>query len=81
MNTELIACLEAWETCNQRLLRDKLLQDDNARREYGELKVTLAASQMAGMDYTAAKLQLLQKFLDEERSRAVFRRPTLGRNR
>ncbi|WP_165068148.1 GrpB family protein [Marisediminicola senii] len=59
---------ESWPTCNQRVLRDKLLHDESARERYGQLKLDLAASGLAGMDYTAAKLELLQELLDEERT-------------
>lgn len=56
-----------WPTCNQRLLRDKLLHDHSARQRYGELKSELAGSGLSGMAYTAAKVELLQELLDEER--------------
>lgn len=58
----------SWSTCNQRLLRDKLLRDQSARHRYGQLKLDLAASGLGGMAYTAAKVELLQELLDEERS-------------
>ena len=58
----------AWPTCNQRVFRDKLEHDADARRRYGELKIRLAASGVSGMDYTAAKLDLIQELLDEERA-------------
>jgi GrpB-like predicted nucleotidyltransferase (UPF0157 family) len=58
----------AWTDCNQRVIRDKLLHDGDARRRYGELKVQLAASGIEGLDYTAAKVQLIQEMLDEERA-------------
>lgn len=58
----------AWPTCNQRVFRDKLEHDSDARRRYGELKIKLAAADVSGMDYTAAKLDLIQELLDEERA-------------
>ncbi|WP_166793221.1 GrpB family protein [Cryobacterium lactosi] len=58
----------AWPTSHQRVFRDKLQHDATARRRYGELKVSLAASGMSGMAYTATKLQLIQELLNEERA-------------
>jgi GrpB-like predicted nucleotidyltransferase (UPF0157 family) len=58
----------AWSTSHQRVIRDKLQWDATARRRYGELKISLAASGMSGMDYTAAKLELIQELLNEERA-------------
>ena len=57
-----------WPTCNQRVIRDKLLHDETARRRYGELKMRLAAPTVTATDYTAAKLLLVQELLDEERA-------------
>ncbi len=57
----------AWDTCNQRLFRDKLLRDPSAREAYGRLKASLAHAQ-DGHEYTAAKRSLIQTLLNEERA-------------
>lgn len=57
-----------WSDCNQRLFRDKLLNDGAARNHYGELKRQLAASSSTGLDYTAGKRDLIHKLLNEERA-------------
>ena len=58
---------DAWEHCNQRLFRDKLLHDASARRRYQELKLELARTD-DGRAYTAAKLPLIEALLNEERT-------------
>ncbi|WP_285028261.1 GrpB family protein [Plantibacter sp. ME-Dv--P-122b] len=58
---------DAWEHCNQRLFRDKLLHDAAARHRYGALKHRLAATD-DGRAYTAAKLPLIEELLNEERT-------------
>lgn len=58
----------AWPNCNQRVFRDKLLHDDRARLRYGNLKTSLATSDITGMEYTAAKRQLIEELLNEERA-------------
>ena len=57
---------DQWPQCNQRLFRDKLLHDEDARRRYQQLKEEIAAT-ADGRAYTAAKNSLIQELLDEER--------------
>lgn len=57
---------DQWPQCNQRLFRDKLLHDEDARRRYQQLKEEIAAT-ADGRAYTAAKSSLIQELLDEER--------------
>ncbi|MGF0114901.1 GrpB family protein [Promicromonospora sp. Marseille-Q5078] len=59
---------DGWETCPQRLFRDKLRHDATARRRYGDLKTRLAATVTDGRDYTAAKRDLVEVLLNEERA-------------
>jgi len=59
---------DGWETCPQRLFRDKLRHDADARRRYGELKTHLAATLTDGREYTAAKRALVETLLNEERA-------------
>ncbi len=49
-------------------MRDKLERDEAARRRYGDLKLSLAASALSDRDYTASKRRLIQELLDEERA-------------
>jgi GrpB-like predicted nucleotidyltransferase (UPF0157 family) len=56
-----------WADCNQRLFRDRLLQDPIARDRYQGRKESLVL--LDGRDYTAAKSELIQELLDEERER------------
>lgn len=58
---------DAWEHCNQRLFRDKLLHDASARRRYQALKLELARTD-DGRAYTVAKLPLIEELLNEERA-------------
>ncbi|WP_127817678.1 GrpB family protein [Microbacterium sp. CPCC 204701] len=58
---------EDWETCNQRLFRDKLRHDPEARRRYAALKISLASA-LDGRAYTLAKRALIQELLNEERA-------------
>jgi GrpB-like predicted nucleotidyltransferase (UPF0157 family) len=57
-----------WETCNHRVFRDKLLRDELARQKYQDLKLSLAASGLSGMEYTAGKRALIEELLNEERA-------------
>ncbi|APX32828.1 hypothetical protein BH708_08955 [Brachybacterium sp. P6-10-X1] len=57
---------EQWPHCNQRLFRDKLLQDEDARRRYQQLKEEIAGT-TDGRAYTAAKSSLIQELLNDER--------------
>lgn len=57
-----------WDTCNQRLFRDKLMRDPSAREAYGRLKTSLAHVE-DGQQYTSAKRSLIQSLLNEERAR------------
>lgn len=59
---------DGWDTCPQRLFRDKLRHDAAARRRYGDLKTRLAATITDGRDYTAAKRDLVEALLNEERA-------------
>lgn len=58
---------DQWDECNQRLFRDKLLSDPTAVARYREVK-TRAARSSDGRAYTAAKSQVVQQLLDEERA-------------
>jgi GrpB-like predicted nucleotidyltransferase (UPF0157 family) len=68
--TEILHVFEwnQWQLCNQRIFRDKLLHDASARSRYEKLKIQLAASIEDGMDYTAAKRELIQELLNEEQT-------------
>lgn len=59
---------EQWTHCNQRLFRDKLLHDEDARRRYQQLKEEIAET-TGGRAYTAAKSSLIQELLDDEREK------------
>lgn len=59
---------DVWETCNQRLFRDTLLADPEARQRYGELKRALADVD-DGREYTAGKRALVEELLNAERAR------------
>ncbi|WP_185022800.1 GrpB family protein [Curtobacterium sp. PhB115] len=56
-----------WDDCNQRLFRDRLLRDPAARSRYRDVK-TRAAAAFSGRAYTAAKSQIVQELLDDERA-------------
>lgn len=58
---------DEWKNCNQRVFRDKLLQDATARDRYQELKLSLRAL-TDGREYTAAKRSLIEELLNEERA-------------
>jgi GrpB-like predicted nucleotidyltransferase (UPF0157 family) len=60
---------EAWDTLNQRVLRDHLRTTPEAVRRYSELKRRLAADGLSGFDYTAAKTTLIQELTDDARRR------------
>ncbi|BDZ51544.1 hypothetical protein GCM10025867_37850 [Frondihabitans sucicola] len=72
---------DQWDTCNQRLFRDKLLHDESARRRYAELKVALASSATDGKQYTAGKRALVEELLHEEQAARGLPSPPPGRNR
>jgi GrpB-like predicted nucleotidyltransferase (UPF0157 family) len=56
-----------WPLCNQRVVRDKLLGDFDARNRYRNLKLSIGNS-ADGRDYTAAKRALIEELLNDERS-------------
>ena len=58
-----------WQICNERVFRDKLMHDAIARERYQTLKVSLAAAGISGMEYTAAKRELIEELLNQERAR------------
>ncbi|WP_123706369.1 GrpB family protein [Rathayibacter sp. PhB127] len=58
---------EQWTHCDQRLFRDKLIHDPDARRRYRSLKESLASLE-DGREYTAAKQPLIEELLNEERA-------------
>lgn len=60
---------DGWEHCHQRLFRDRLLQDPQARRRYAELKQSLADQHVDGREYTAAKRGLVEELVNDERAR------------
>ncbi len=60
---------DEWEHCHQRLFRDRLLRDSQARRRYAELKQSLANRHVGGRDYTAAKRGLVEQLVNDERAR------------
>lgn len=59
---------DEWEHCNQRLFRDALLRDPDARARYGAAKEALAAAE-DGRAYTAGKSVIVEEILNEERAR------------
>lgn len=59
----------AWDHLNQRLLRDHLRDTPDAVRRYSDLKRTLAAEGLTGLDYTKAKTTLIQELTDHARAR------------
>ncbi|WP_181032933.1 GrpB family protein [Clavibacter michiganensis] len=59
---------DAWETCPQRLFRDRLLRDADARRRYDACKAELAASAADGRAYTAGKQALVEEIVNAERA-------------
>lgn len=58
---------KTWDTCNQRLFRDKLLRDPSARARYASIKLSASALD-DGRAYTAAKLPLIEELLNDERA-------------
>jgi GrpB-like predicted nucleotidyltransferase (UPF0157 family) len=58
-----------WEHCHQRLFRDRLLRDPQARQRYAELKQSLADQHSEGREYTAAKRGLVEELVNDERAR------------
>ncbi|MFE7405016.1 GrpB family protein [Isoptericola sp. NPDC057559] len=63
-----VFAFDGWDSCPQRLFRDRLRHDADARRRYGELKTRLAATLTDGREYTAAKRDLVETLLNEERA-------------
>ncbi|MGJ1429963.1 GrpB family protein [Clavibacter sepedonicus] len=59
---------DAWDACPQRLFRDRLLRDPDARRRYDALKTALAATAADGRAYTAAKQGLVEELVNAERA-------------
>ena len=59
---------DEWERCNQRLFRDALLRDPDARARYGAAKEALAAAE-DGRAYTAGKRVIVEEILNDERAR------------
>ncbi|GAA3244235.1 GrpB family protein [Dactylosporangium siamense] len=59
----------SWDTRNERLLRDHLLQEPADREAYGALKRELAAAGHDGDTYTRAKTALIQRMVDAARER------------
>jgi GrpB-like predicted nucleotidyltransferase (UPF0157 family) len=59
---------DAWDTCPQRLFRDRLLQDPDARHRYDALKAALAQTAADGRVYTAAKQGLVEELVNAERA-------------
>ncbi|MFI5711436.1 GrpB family protein [Kribbella sp. NPDC051620] len=58
---------DAWDTLNQRILRDHLRATPEAVRRYSELKRRLATEGLSGFDYTTAKTTLIQELTDDAR--------------
>jgi GrpB-like predicted nucleotidyltransferase (UPF0157 family) len=59
---------ESWATCPQRLFRDRLRRDPDARRRYDGLKAGLAATSSDGRAYTAGKRELVEELVNAERA-------------
>jgi GrpB-like predicted nucleotidyltransferase (UPF0157 family) len=59
--------VKAWDTQNERLLRDLLLVDSTAARRYGDLKRRLAGEITESLVYTRAKTELIQELVDQAR--------------
>jgi GrpB-like predicted nucleotidyltransferase (UPF0157 family) len=59
---------EVWATCPQRLFRDRLLRDPDARRRYDALKAALAGTAADGLAYTAGKRVLVEELVNAERA-------------
>ncbi|OUE24417.1 GrpB family protein [Clavibacter michiganensis] len=57
-----------WDTCPQRLLRDRLLRDPDARGRYDALKVALAGTAADRRAYTAGKTALVEELVNAERA-------------
>ncbi|PSL38256.1 GrpB-like predicted nucleotidyltransferase (UPF0157 family) [Labedella gwakjiensis] len=57
-----------WETCNQRLFRDKLLHEASARERYRAVKLEASAAAQTGQDYTRRKTAIVEELLNEERA-------------
>jgi GrpB-like predicted nucleotidyltransferase (UPF0157 family) len=58
-----------WDTRNERLLRDYLLEHPEAAQAYGDLKRRLAAAHAEdGLAYTKAKTDLIQSLVDRARA-------------
>ena len=59
----------SWDTRNERLLRDHLLDDAGDRARYARLKRELAAAGHDGDAYTRGKTALIQRMVDVVRER------------
>ena len=59
---------DAWDTRNQRLLRDYLRAHPEDARRYAELKQRLATEHADGDAYTEAKTELIQELTDRARA-------------
>jgi GrpB-like predicted nucleotidyltransferase (UPF0157 family) len=64
-----VVALATWESRNERLLRDHLRRHPGDRDEYARLKRDLAAAELDGLAYTRGKTVLIQRMVDEARSR------------
>ncbi len=57
-----------WDTCNQRILRDRLLADAIDRRLYEQVNRAAAVTARPGRDYTARKTAVVQEIVDRARA-------------
>lgn len=68
---------ETW--LSHRALRDRLLTDSQARREYGDLKKRLAAQQLDPEVYAEAKTEVIQRLAGTGWRKPVRRQPIVSR--
>jgi GrpB-like predicted nucleotidyltransferase (UPF0157 family) len=68
---------ETW--LSHRALRDRLLADPEARREYGELKRRLAARRLDPKAYSAAKTEVIERLAGAGWRRPPRRQPIVSR--
>ncbi|MBF4623011.1 GrpB family protein [Clavibacter sp. VKM Ac-2872] len=59
---------DAWDACPQRLFRDRLLRDPDARRRYDALKAARAETAADGRAYTVGKTALVEELVNAERA-------------
>jgi GrpB-like predicted nucleotidyltransferase (UPF0157 family) len=59
---------DSWDTRNERILRDHLLEHPSDREAYGALKRGLAAAGHDADTYTRAKTALIQRMMDDART-------------